>query len=155
MKLKIILLFLLAISDVYAGSAQKTALIPSNWPSSDIDIQTFSEWGEEALKTPSGIIPQQALNRYHEMIAELWDARVMIAYVDLSTRLIRVEKERFKQEQEAWLKERTRISTAAAASENGGSVAATIYANAFIKNTEQRYKEICARLKEMNPRANQ
>lgn len=121
-------------------------MIPSKWDP-DIDPQIISEWSEMALKGPSGDIPQQGLNRYLAMLADIWDSKLMLAYIQLSARLRTSEKESFAKEQQAWLTKREAESQKAEQSEAGGSAAPAAYSQTFIDLTKKRYQEICDRSK--------
>lgn len=129
-----------------ASAETATVVIPPKWDP-DIDVQTISEWSEAALKGPSGDIPQQGLNRYLAMLADVWDSKLMLAYVQLSAHLKASEKESFAKEQQAWLAEREAESQKAEQSEAGGSAAPATYSQTFIDLTKKRYQEICDRSK--------
>lgn len=137
-------LIVLAGSVMYAGT--ETALIPQEW-TPDIDVQTISEWSEAALKGPSGDIPQQGLNRYLAMLADVWDSKLMLAYVQLSAHLSVADKETLVKEQTMWLAKREAEAAKAEKSEAGGSVAPATYSQTYIDLTKKRYQEICDRTK--------
>ena len=143
MKTTIVLLCLLIVSPAYAEElASKCALIPAHWQLPSIDVETLSEWSEAGLKTSSGEVPQQALNRYLAILSDLWDARMALVYVELSTRLDESEKESFEKQQKEWLEQRIEISLKASVKERGGSVEASMFSNAYIEFTKQRYNHI-------------
>jgi uncharacterized protein YecT (DUF1311 family) len=135
---------MLGASATYAGS--ETALVPQKW-SPDIDVQTISEWSEAALKGPSGDIPQQGLNRYLAMLADVWDSKLMLAYIQLSAHLSVADKETLVKEQTIWLARREANASGAAKSEASGSDAPATYSQTYIDLTKRRYQEILDRLK--------
>lgn len=144
MKTWFILIYFIAYGLAYAEEASKRPVLPAEWEAS-IDIQSLEEWSREALKTEAGDIPQQALNRYLQVVADLWNAKLMLTFVELSGRLSDTEKQLLSKEQAVWLRERQKKSELAS-KEDGGSSAGASYSSFYIQATKLRLEKLATRL---------
>jgi uncharacterized protein YecT (DUF1311 family) len=115
--------------------------LPMNWTPALEQVQDDLEENLAARPNQS----QQALNRASQNLADLVDARLFIAYVQLQQRLGAQGREALFTEQEKWLVERA-ASARAAVESKGGSLANLEHANAFAEITKKRLAELEERL---------
>ena len=128
-----------------ATEAPSECLIPRGWQS-QLDPESLEPILKVAFEASSGIIPQQALNQYLSIMAAQWDAKLLETYLTLTARLDAKGKRNLLTQQNDWLVKREKVSTKAAKSEEGGTLGATAYSEAFIRMTKERNAELLKRL---------
>lgn len=119
-----VFLFIAILSISVRASAEEATVIAIPEWQPDMNIPAVDEWGEKYFTSDSlGAMPQQGMNRYLAVLADLWDSRLMLAYIQSSARRNGEEKRALANEQEQWLKKREAESLEAEKSEEGGSLA--------------------------------
>ena len=116
-------------------------IVPESWmPSLDQVAEAFEESAMTNVQTS-----QQALNQFGQDLADLRDAQLFIVYMKLmQSSDPSIQADLFK-EQERWLNQRKEKAQASIVSK-GGTLASLEYSEAFRKITEERLKELKARL---------
>lgn len=124
-----------------AAPPNSDCLIPRNWQP-QLDPEELEPILKSAFETPSGIIPQQALNRYLTIIASQWDAKLLQTYIALSIRLDEKGKISLLSEQNAWLALREKKTSQAGKSEEGGTLGPAVALQNFIRMTKTRNEDL-------------
>jgi len=118
-------------------------IIPESWvPSLDQVAQAIEESSQEDRQAS-----QQILNRISQNLADIRDAQLFIAYIQLMNVLDERGQTDLFEEQKRWLNQRDEKARAAIVSK-GGTLASLEYSNAFHQFTEERLAELKARLQE-------
>ncbi|AEJ00887.1 protein of unknown function DUF1311 [Nitrosomonas sp. Is79A3] len=118
-------------------------IIPESWtPSLDQVAQAIEESSKEDRQAS-----QQVLNRTSQNLADIRDAQLFIAYVQLMQSLNTQGKTELFDEQKRWLNQRDEKARASVVSK-GGTLASLEYSDAFRQFTEERLAELKARLLE-------
>ncbi len=123
-------------------SALYAQIVPPSWTPS---LEQVAESIEESAGTDLHA-SQQALNRIGQNLADLRDAQLFIVYMRLMQHLNAVMQVNLYQEQDRWLNQRKEKAQASVVSQ-GGTLASLEYSDTFRKITEERLKELQARLK--------
>ena len=118
-----------------------SAIVPNGWVPSLEQAQTFIE-DELTAGTRKN---QQFLTRTSQGMADLSDAHLFIAYVQLVQVLNAKERRDLLNEQKCWLSTREQ-SARAAVDSKGGSLEPLEFSEAFRKITEERLAELEKRL---------
>ena len=143
-----ILWMAVALPSVSMAAPADECPLPKNWRP-QLDPETLEPILKESFRSPSGIIPQQALNQYLSIMAGQWDAELMETYLDLSRRLDSNGKRILLSEQTAWLTKREKEATRAGKSEEGGTLGPASYSETFITLTKARERDLQKRLSEV------
>ena len=138
---------LLMVLPVEATEPSNPCPIPRGWQT-QLDPESLEPILKGAFETPSGVIPQQALNQYLSIMTSQWDAKLMETYLTLLSGLNAQQKKKILTEQTKWLEKREKESTKAGKSEEGGSLGPTAYSETFIRMTKARAAELLKRLSE-------
>lgn len=122
-------------------STQCPQMVPQSWlPSLDQVAESIEESANTDMHAS-----QQALNRIGQNLADLRDAQLFIVYMKLMQHLDAVMQANLYKEQERWLKQRKEKAQASVVSQ-GGTLASLEYSDTFREITEERLKELQARL---------
>ena len=121
------------------------SVVPRSW-NIQLDPDDIDSVLKPAFESDSGVMPQQGQNQYLAIMASVWDAKLLITYVKLSQKLTGAEKRKLESDQAAWLKRREAQAKEASEGEGEGSLAPTLYSEAFIKVTRERNLELQKRL---------
>jgi len=122
-------------------STQYLQIVPPSWAPS---LDQVAEFLEETVNSDAQT-SQQALNRIGQNLADLRDAQLFIVYMKLMQHLDAGSRISLFKEQEHWLKQRKEKAQASVVSQ-GGTLAALEYSDTFRKVTEERLRELQARL---------
>lgn len=139
----VVFLFLPMASAGQNVAKECSALVPNGWNPSLEQAQTFIE-DTLAAKTRKD---QRFLTQASQGMADLRDARLFIAYVQLMQVLDAGERRELFNEQEIWISSRERTARAAVDSK-GGTLEPLEYSEAFREITEERLAELERRLSE-------
>lgn len=131
---------LFGASQLLAAEPGLIAIIPEDW------LPALSPSLNSALSQLKDAETQGEMNSLSRQIADMTDAQLFIAYVRLYERLSASERKKLLDEQERWLKQRTKAAQAGVESK-GGSLAPLEANNAEVTFTEKRLTELRARLK--------
>ncbi len=124
-------------------TSDRSQLIPETWsPSLGQVAQAIEESSQEDRQAS-----QQVLNRASQNLADIRDAQLFIAYIQLFQVLGTQEQTNLFDEQKHWLNQRDEKARASIASK-GGTLASLEYSDAFRQFTEERLAELKARLQE-------
>jgi len=116
-------------------------IVPESWkPSLDEVAQAIEESSKEDNQAS-----QQALNRASQNLADIRDAQLFIAYIQLMKTLDERGQTNLFDEQKRWLNQRGEKAQASVVSK-GGSLASLEYSDTFRQITEKRLAELKARL---------
>jgi uncharacterized protein YecT (DUF1311 family) len=119
--------------------------VPTSWKVL-LDPQDVDSLLKSGIENESGAIPQQVENRYAAIMASVWDAKLLITYLDLTDKLNLTERLKLYREQTAWLEQRQKEAQANSEMEKGGTAAAAMYSDAFIRVTRARFLELEKRI---------
>ena len=121
--------------------------IPPGWtPFLEQVGESLEETAKQDYPKEESAEPSQLkLNLVSQNIADLRDAELFIAYVQLAQTFNSHKQHEFCVEQKRWLEKRT-AETDAAAGSTHGSITASETSNAFRKITEERLAELRKRL---------
>lgn len=141
-----VLSFLLTVLPPMSVLAQKASphylqIVPPSWMPS---LDQVAEFFEEIVDSDAQA-SQQALNRIGQNLADLRDAQLFIVYMKLMQHLDADLRMSLFKEQEHWLNQRKEKAQASVVSQ-GGTLASLEYSDTFRKITEERLKELQARL---------
>jgi uncharacterized protein YecT (DUF1311 family) len=123
----------------FAVTAHAADPLPTGWKP---DLGNTTQYLDYELEQGPG---QQQMNRVTGALAEISDARVAIAYLQLYAVLPTKEQSALKTEQTKWLKSRNRHALRSVESE-GGSLAPTEHSLAYAEFTKARIAALEKRL---------
>jgi uncharacterized protein YecT (DUF1311 family) len=124
-----------------SGFAAPEPLLPKGW---EPDLEMVFQKLDEELQQENA---QLGMNLISARMSEVRDAQLALVYTQLYVLLPAVEQQKLKREQTAWLKTREKKAKAAAAGEEGGSLAPLEYNTAHTAFTTERLKALQQRLK--------
>jgi uncharacterized protein YecT (DUF1311 family) len=116
-------------------------LVPSTWAPSLDQVRSDVEAKVKAEKNP----PQQLLTQMSQNLADLRDAQLLIAYLQLMQMLDAAGQETLFAEQTRWLDTRAAAAQASVTSK-GGTLGPLEYSGAFGTITDERLAELRQRL---------
>jgi uncharacterized protein YecT (DUF1311 family) len=133
------LFLLLAIEPLSASdiSRERCGIVPDSWAPSLAQVQDYIEASSKAETK----VTQQLLTKTSQNMADLRDAELFIAYVQLMQALAPQERIKLFKEQERWLSERDKRAQAAVVSK-GGTLEPLEYSGVYRSITERRLSEL-------------
>ena len=150
MKTRGIVVAVLGMGLLWSGCAAPTADRPAPLAEWKPDVDGAIQQLEEKFDT---LMQQQPMNGTSGAIAMVYDAKLYILFYDFVARLPESARGKELEEQRQWLAKREKLSAAAYAEYEGGTMAPLNRNQAFIEATRARILEVERKIKGTSNRA--